>query len=349
MPTIYALKGPSEKANLVTEIRQSLNDGEGRFGWSYLEEGHDDVDLKRIATKIKEFGRESLTPLEIECNQAFLLGLEPGDWVIYINVPSYGRCTMAQVNKAYYWKHTAPDFNHRFGVDPTTVREFDRNDASVQPALKARLVLQGRWWRIYMQEEFEFLRAALVSGLAPQPRSQATSAALLGRQIEPLLIDITRRIQHTHPNYDLEVLLEQVFKLMPGVRRVTRQGGAGDHGADLIVEYESGLPIPSLQSQHTCVVQVKSYTGTHWDLQAVKDIERAFIHYPIADMGLIISTADSATEAFDAEIQKLRRETGKRVELLIGPDVARMILRFGDAAFFASNQTQTPPALSTQA
>ncbi|GJE62071.1 restriction endonuclease [Methylobacterium trifolii] len=347
MSTIYALKGPSEKANLVDEIRKSLDAGEGRFGWSYLEEGHDDVDLERIAAKIEQSGRDSLTPLEIECNQAFLLGLVPGDWVIYINVPSYGRCTMAQVTRGYYWKHTAPDFNHRFGVDPTTVKEFDRNDASVQPALRARLVLQGRWWRIYAQDEFEFLRAALVSGITPRPRTQATSAALLGRQIEPLLIDITRRIQHTHPNYDLEILLEQVFKLMPGVRRVTRQGGAGDHGADLIVEYESGLPIPSLQSQHTCVVQVKSYTGTHWDLQAVEDIKRAFEHYPIADMGLIISTADFATEAFDAEIQKLRRETGKRVELLIGPDVARMILRFGDAAFFASSVEQDSQLKST--
>ena len=56
------------------------------------------------------------------------------------------------------------------------------------------------------------------------------------------------------PNYGLEALLEIVFNNIPGVRNVTRQGGAGDHGADLIVEYEGGIPHPAFQTQHTCVV-----------------------------------------------------------------------------------------------
>jgi hypothetical protein len=75
------------------------------------------------------------------------------------------------------------------------------------------------------------------------------------------LSEITRAIHHTHPNYDLEILMEQVLKRIPGVKEVKRQGGAGDHGADLIVVFESGLPIPGLEQQRICVVQVKSFEG----------------------------------------------------------------------------------------
>lgn len=142
---------------------------------------------------------------------------------------------------------------------------------------------------------------------------------------------MTQTVQRTHPNYDLEALVGSVFERVPGVRRVARQGGAGDGGADLLVEYESGMPVPALQSQHLCIVQVKSFVGEHSELRAVEDIRRAFVRYPNADMGLIVSTADASTPAFDEAIVKLREDTGKRVELLIGADVARFLLRFGQS------------------
>ena len=152
---------------------------------------------------------------------------------------------------------------------------------------------------------------------------------MLSREIEPLLKDITRKVQRTSPNYDLEALLELLFAKVPGVRKVTRQGGAGDHGADLIVEFEGGLPHPVFQTQHVCVVEFKSYVGEHLDIGAVDDIGRALVRYPNADMGLIISTADSSTKVLDDAIARLRKSSGKRVEILIGADVARFLLRFG--------------------
>lgn len=324
MPTsqVYALKGHAEYAGAV---HSSLLAGVGRFGWSCVEGG----DLLRLKPIIEEGGWDVLTVEEKDSWQPFLLDLRPDDWVIYVNVPEWGRCTLARVTGPYFWLWDDDDFNHRFRVDPSSVHDFDRNDARVQPALSARLKLQGRYWRIYAETEFLALRAALEAGVAPAPRTPETNAALLGRELEPLLRGVTQTVQRTHPNYDLEALVGSVFERVPGVRRVTRQGGAGDNGADLLVEYESGLPVPALQSQHLCVVQVKSFVGAHSDLGAVKDIRRAFVMYPNADMGLIVSTADASTPAFDEAIVSLREETGKRVELLIGADVARFLLRFG--------------------
>ena len=76
-------------------------------------------------------------------------------------------------------------------------------------------------------------------------------------------------------------------------------------------------------------MQAKSYEGEHWDTRAVSDIRRAFYHYPDADMGMIVSTASTSTEALDKALDDLREETGKPVSLLIGADVASFLLRFG--------------------
>jgi hypothetical protein len=330
---VYALKGDADWAETISN---SLKAGVGRFGWSYMKADDGtplgDADLRRLKTKIDAQGWGSFTIDEQARYQAFLLELRRGDYVIYVNVPEWGRCTVAQVKAPYYWECNGAadsDFNHRFRVDPATIYEFDRNDASVAPALSARLKLQGRYWRIYATEEFNALLASLKAGVSPQPRTAQSNASLLSREIEPLLKDITKKVQRTSPNYDLEALLELLFAKVPGVRKVTRQGGAGDHGADLIVEFEGGLPHPVFQTQHVCVVQVKSYVGEHWDTRAVDDIGRAFVRYPNADMGLIISTADSSTKALDDAIARLRNSSGKRVEILIGADVARFLLRFG--------------------
>jgi hypothetical protein len=315
------------------QVYGSLKDGVGRFGWSYMKDDNGlalgDADLNRLKSKIASTGWETLTRDEQDRYQPFLLELQDGDYVVYINVPLWGRCTVARVTGPYYWKHIDDDFNHCFHVGPYSIRDFDRNTEIVHPALSTRLKLQGKHWRIYVEDEFQSLLTGLDAGGIPKRRTPWTNAKLLGREAEPFLLEITRRVQHVNPNYDLEGLLELVFKAIPGVRNVVWQGGAGDRGADLIVEFEGGLPHPALQTQHKCVVQAKSYCGDHWDTRAVGDVRRAFVAYPDADMGLIVSTADSSTEALDKAIKELRQASGKRVELLIGPDLARFLLRFG--------------------
>ena len=121
----------------------------------------------------------------------------------------------------------------------------------------------------------------------------------------------------------------EVFKKIPSVVDVKWQGGARDHGADILVTFDSGLPIPGLENQSVLVVQVKSYEGDHWDTRAVEDIKRAFDHYPEASMGLIISTANTITTPVEQELDKLREESGKPVSLLVGSDVAAFLLRYG--------------------
>ena len=317
---IYAIKGSE-----VCDVYPSLLNGEGRYGWSYIEKAN----LHELKDRIAANGWHSLTPEEQDCYQPFLLELKPGDYVVYINVPEWGKCTLARVTGSYKFRWEDVEFNHRFPVDPASICTFDRNDQIVHPALRARLKLQGRFWRIYLKEEFEQLVLSCQCGAQGSPRTASTGLAFLSRGIQPQLAKITEMIHHTHPNYDLENLMAEIFRKIPGIKAVKCQGGAGDHGADLIVVYETGLPIPGLQREATCVIQVKSFTGQHWDIKAVSDIRRAFDAYPEAEMGMIVSTANESTEALEEALDNLREETGKPVALLIGADVAAFLLRFG--------------------
>ena len=325
--TIYAMRS-SDEEEYVDKAFDSLKGGEGRFGWSYEET----ADLRKLRERIKRSGWDSLNEDEKDCYQDFLLRLQGGDYVVYINVPQWGLCTLAKVTGEYEWRYEDADFNHRFPVDPESVRTFDRNGDIVPSALCARLKLQRRWWTIYVEPEFHRLLESLHKGIKSAPRSSETNLRELLQGIQPLFSTITKEIQRTHPGKSLEPFVKKVFERLPGVKSVEPQKGRADHGADLLVEFEFGS-IPGLVQTQTLAIQVKSFTDEHAETGAVDDIRRAFQHYesvkrPV-DMGLIVSTAESAGKGLKDELDKLRKESGKPVSLLIGADLAAFFLRYG--------------------
>ena len=198
--TIYAMRVAEDR---IGQIYRSLEHGEGRFGWSYVETAN----LYELQDRIRRNGWGSLDHDEQNCYQEFLLSLENGDYAVYINVPSWGQCTLAKVTGSYFWRWEEDDFNHRFPVDANSVYSFDKNDAMVAPALSARLKLQGRYWRIYVEEEFRGLLEALDQGLPAAPRTLGDNLRYLKNELKPFLSSVTEKIQHTHPNTDLESLV----------------------------------------------------------------------------------------------------------------------------------------------
>jgi hypothetical protein len=326
--TIWAIKGARDEglpdAERNAELRESLKNGIARFGWSYVST----ADLTKLQERINRDGWDSLSDQEKDCYQPFLLEVQPNDWWVYINVPQDGRCCAARVIGRYNWLGEPGDFNHSVSVDPVSFFEFSRGDAAVHPYLKARLMLQGRKWRINARDDFERLVECAHSGRLGTLSTPATDVGILASELEPVLAQITSRIQRAYPHKKLEFLLEEVFRKIPGTR-VTRQGGAGDHGADIIVEYDDWLVMEALLPSKKCVVQVKSYEGEMSDTGAVDDIRRAFEQYPDADMGLIVSTAEGRTQKVDAALDELKDRVKKPVGLLLGRDLARFVLRYG--------------------
>jgi len=307
---VYALKVDDGWSWLVHE---ALKNGEGRFGWSYAETAN----LHDLRNRIAGDGWNSLDDEEQDCYQELLLSLNGRDYVVYVNVPEWGQCTLAEVTGPYFWRWADNDFNHRFPVNPDSVRSFHRNDPMVAPPLRARLNLRGRCYRLHAEEEFATLAAALRRGVKPAPAAPGDNLRDLGA--------VTEKIRHMHPQTDLERLVEQVFRRVPGVRSVTRQGSAGGRGADLVVELELGS-IPQLMQ--TLMVQVRSDRGTLGDPAAVADIRRAF-SAPGADMVLVVSAAATRDPLLERELDRLREATMKPVAWLAGDELAAFFLRHG--------------------
>ena len=151
-----------------------------------------------------------------------------------------------------------------------------------------------------------------------------TSLNRFKKEIQRDFESITKKIHRVYPGSDLEKPIADIFRNVPGVKEVKEQGGPGECGADLRVIFEWG--VPGFQEQCTCVVQVKSFEGKMWETKAVDQIREALERWD-ADMGIIVSTASSGSEALDAKIEKLSEQTKKPVYLLIGEDVAAFMLR----------------------
>lgn len=343
---IWAFKGPTtadyagEEYEQVTHfLNISFRNGIARFGWS----SKDGADLHKLDPKpFAEMDED-----ETECwNKArFLLDIEPGDWIVQINIPYWGACVAGQVTESYSFEqedNEVGDFRHMISIDPASVVEFERNDDAVLPIISRRLKLQGRKWRIDYEQEFLQTIQNVKSGDLGKKENESVGIFYLKKDLAPLLSALTEKICETHPASHLEGLIAQVFRKIPGVTNVSEHGkykGWGtDNGADLIVTYKSGLAISNLEKEETLVVQVKSYSGAHGEVNAVNQIGAAIRAFN-ANAGMLVTTGKS-TEILEKAIEELSNRLSKSPEegglgkdipisLIAGPDVAKFVLRHG--------------------
>ena len=151
------------------------------------------------------------------------------------------------------------------------------------------------------------------------------------KDLSPLLKDITNKIQKAHPAGKLESFIAKVLRKIPNVINVYEHGkhkGWGtDNGADLIVTYKSGLSFSNLEKEEKLVVQVKSFTGLHWETNAVEQIGDALTEFEAAT-GLIITTAES-TKNLEEAIEALSTKLNKPIGLIAGEEVAKFVLKYG--------------------
>lgn len=315
---------PYDERNEKTYL--SLKDGVGRFGWS----GEYADDLREYERRLE--AGEGLTPDEwpLYSNQRFLLDIKEDDYVVYVNIPERGRCTLARVVGGYFWGAEKykddDDFRHCFRVDPESVNDFDRHDAAVHPRLRSKLGPRRRWQGVYdVHEHFESLLDSLKKEKDRRPSSPETALNWLKKSVQP---SITKEIHIAYVGAELENFIAEIFGRVPGVKNVKKQGGPGEKGADLLVTFEWEIPSLNISEQRKCAVQVKSFAGEISDMGAVDQIRTAFKSWD-ADMGIIVSTAESSSEEFNNALEKLQEDTEKPVSLLIGNDLAAFVLRYG--------------------
>jgi hypothetical protein len=267
---IWAFNKPSK----VDFVYKSILDGKSRFGWSYV----DEADLNSSQNKPWDEKTEAEKTCWHKTN--FLLGIEKGDWIVHVNVPEYGKCTAVKVVEKYHFTESGVhcdwgvDFRHALSIDTDSILTFDRNSPNVLPIISAKLKLRGRYWRILLKDEFK----KTLTNIRENKLSQTglkKNLYYFGQDLLSPLNEITELVHKNFNRKDLEYLIAEVFKNIPNVLNVKVNGSGykSDRGADIIVTYQSGLPIPELNFENTLIVQVKSYEGPHWETKAVDQIK----------------------------------------------------------------------------
>jgi hypothetical protein len=165
------------------------------------------------------------------------------------------------------------DFRHYIPVN--FVNTFLRKDQYVHPYLYRRLVLQGRWWRIYAEKEFQDLSKSLGHVIKAKENTFEFTLKLLEDEIESDLKNIDNKILHTFPNKSLEEFLAHILRNITNVivTSVEVKRGRSDFGADIVFQHKNEI----INSVEKVAVQAKAYEGKMGYKRAVEDIKKAFI------------------------------------------------------------------------
>jgi hypothetical protein len=295
-------------------VFESIRNGKSRFGWSQRDEHN---------LLLEQWS-------DWHSKQQFLLEIQPNDWIVHINTPEWGQCTAVKVVGTYEFdegvKSThGTDFRHSIPVDSTTICVFSRRNDNVLPSVNLRP--RSRYHRVYEEQDFHQSITNLRNNSVDLSR-ESKGEFYLKEKTKAYLSEITSSIQQMNKSRDLELYLAKVFRKVEGVVDV-KDNGSGwgtDHGADLIVTFKN------LNFETKVVVQVKSFEGSHYSLEAVSQIEEAIKVYE-ANAGIIITTALS-TESLEASVQSLSDKIGKQIDLMAGEDVARFVLKYAPEMVF---------------
>ncbi len=317
--TIWAFNKvePISDRNLVY---QSVKSGKSRFGWSQRDEHN--LKLNNNWT-------------DWHSKQLFLLKVKQGDWIVHINTPSWGKCIAVEVLSAYDFDDGlqcsgGPDFRHFFKVDTETVIEFNRKDANVLPSVN--LNPRQRYHRIRAADDFHKSIANLKNNAVCLSDGESKEEHHLKDKTSKYLLEMSNLIHKMHKSKNLERFLAKVFRKIPGVIDVDENGfGWGtDYGADLIVTMSTSLG--SIEFENKIIVQIKSFEGTHYDLDAVEQVKTGIEKYA-GTAGMIITTAKKS-EKLANKIQKTSEEVGLPIDLLASDDVAKFVIKHAPELLF---------------
>lgn len=288
-------------------VHQSIREGKSRFGmWD-----------QGVSLRERYYGKNG-----------FLLRIRKGDWIVHVNLPSYGKCVAVQSTGEYQFDDGidcpwGKDFNNYIPVAPDTMIEFNRNDPNIIPSVNLAPMRRGQ--RVLQVEDFLESLENIKTGRCSGKSNELKGLVHLRRKIDELLPQITENIHQMNKSKDFERFLHRIFEEMPNTLSI--QNGFGwksDNGADLIVEFQN--PIIGVNLTSKLVVQAKSYEGNHFDLTAVDQIVNGIKQYQ-ADGGLLITTANK-TEQLEEYVQKKSEEIDKDIDIIAGSDVARFVIRY---------------------
>ncbi len=156
--SVFVLRAPDLAGNINFCTNDLVNNGIAHYFWSY----YDTADLRVIREKLKYSSSQLTKEQLITWKQGhFLLDeVKIGDWLVYINLPSFNHCISAQVIGEYYFDKDGGSLVHRDGrhcikVNKDTIIEFDRKDIRLSgPLIRKLTYVRGAWYHLDLEKDF---------------------------------------------------------------------------------------------------------------------------------------------------------------------------------------------------
>ncbi len=329
----YAMRTDRENQDLVLE---ELRQGRLRQGWGYAP----DQDLRLVQSRKQEG-----TPLSTEQKEAWgnrrMLGgddgFSPSDTILLLpNLPKVSQFILVEVNGEYDYQPIRlskgrQDYGHILPVTlpPSGLTGFAYRDPRVLAPLRRSLTCRSRIWSL--ADHAENIRGLLdltrggdiqhiqldLTEAFKQTYGRAFGVVRLALQ-EAFQKELERAFTSADFEAPCEILLRTIFPFAT----VERTGGAGEHGADIVVTWKDSL-IPNPDGEVSplswrLVVQVKDWDRTAADLKPIDQIRTAKQYYEdepesIVKAGLIITRCDHESSAFSEH----RESTAKDLNIPI--------------------------------
>ncbi|MBI4821789.1 MAG: restriction endonuclease [Deltaproteobacteria bacterium] len=193
------------------------------------------------------------------------------------------------------------------------------SDARLRTSAKCR----SRTWSLdWLARAVERLVGAVETG-KPTHHPQAADAKLVS--LQSALTDAAwRGIQERYQAAELESLTGRLFARIYARdgegARVDATGGRNENGADLIVFSQDALGI-----EYKVGVQVKNFQGVHDDAGALDQIKTARARHRI-DAGVVLTTADETSDAFEKRREALESELGIDIKVIRRAEFLSLVL-----------------------
>ncbi|WP_437713010.1 restriction endonuclease [Sorangium sp. So ce448] len=300
-----------------------LKAGRLRQGWGYRE----DQKLETIAARRKKGAIITDEQQDAWRGNRRMLGSEPdsiqeGDLILVPHLPEDRHWSIARVLGPYRFDipKKPKDYGH---ILPVALLSGDRpvgfKAKGVAAGLRQTMRNLSRLWNV------DHLGAQIQQIVGNLGRSAETTDVEEDR-LEALLRELElaglERFKFHFQGAEFEAPCVRLLKMLYGEANVEHTGGRSENGADAICTYRDPLGVP-----HRVAVQIKMWT---WDAdwtRPLEQIKKACQSYEGITSGVILSTSERVTPAFEAERAKLQKELGLPVRVVLRQELLRLFIQ----------------------
>jgi hypothetical protein len=268
--------------------------------------------------------------------------IQQGDLLVLPNLPDNQRFCLTRVMGQYSFQRLrlqdeqrrhglTEDYGHILPVELLTQEGVNKYAPAVHAEIRRTLLTRSRLWSLdrYAQYINELLAALQRRENLLEPQTgaarlssawESASAKAKETLARELLNELSRGFQNAEWEEPIAAVMRKLYPA-PGAQ-VRWTGGAGEHGADLVIEIASRFSDSAWQ----IMLQIKNYTGEIADIGALRQLEQAYEYYgtrgPVLE-AVVMTTAKRESNEFEAE----RRDVAKRLGI---PIVVVLRDRFGE-------------------